>query len=170
MTLLDWALLVGWLGVTLSGFWKGAVRLVFGGGGLVVGLWLALAVENGVAAKLEPLVGIEWIAAVLGRLLPLVACVLVGLVAGWGIEKTLQALHLGWLNRLCGAGLAGTAGLLLLALFLVTAIRLSPTFEEVATRSLLAPHLTRMLGWVVSQDDAADVTSAVEQPNTGSAE
>lgn len=166
MTLLDWALLVVWLGVTLSGFWKGAVRLVFGGGGLIVGLWLAVAVGSDAAATLEPVIGVEWIAAVLGRLLPLVGCVLVGLVAGWGIERTLQALHLGWLNRLCGAGLAGTAGLLLLSVFLVTAIRLSPAFEEVAARSLLAPHLTRMLGWVASQEAAADAASAVEESIT----
>ena len=83
MTLLDWALLVVWLGVTLSGFWKGAVRLVFGGGGLIVGLWLAVMVGGDTAATLEPVLGIDWIAAVLGRLLPLVGCVLVGLVAGW---------------------------------------------------------------------------------------
>lgn len=166
MTLLDWALLVVWLGVTLGGFWKGAVRLVFGGGGLIVGLWLAVVVGSDAAATLQPVVGIGWIAEVLGRLLPLVGCVLVGLVAGWGIERTLEALHLGWLNRLCGAGLAAAAGLLLLSLFLVTAIRMSPTFEEVAGRSLLAPHLTRMLGWVTSQDATADAASAVEESIT----
>jgi uncharacterized membrane protein required for colicin V production len=160
MTLLDWALLVVWLGVTLSGFWKGAVRLVFGGGGLVVGVWLAVTAGSDAAAALEPVVGISWIAVVLGRLLPLVACVLVGLVAGWGIERTLEALHLGWLNRLCGAGLAGAAGLLLLSLFLVTAMRLSPTFEEIAARSLLAPWLARMLGWVASQEAAADAAES----------
>ena len=166
MTLLDWALLVVWLGVTLSGFWKGAVRLVFGGGGVIVGVWLAVMVGGDAAAALEPLVGIEWLAVVLGRLLPLVACVLVGLVAGWGIERTLEALHMGWLNRLCGAGLAGTAGLLLLSLFLVTAIRLSPTFEDIASRSLLAPRMARMLGWVASQDAAADAASAGDEPIT----
>ena len=42
MIFLDWVLLVLWLGITLSGFWKGAVRIVFGIGGFVVGLWLAL--------------------------------------------------------------------------------------------------------------------------------
>ena len=66
MTLLDWALLLVWLGVTLGGFWKGAVRIVFGGGGLIVGLWLAVAAGGDAAAAMESLIGIEWLAEVLG--------------------------------------------------------------------------------------------------------
>ena len=42
MTPLDWVLVVVWLGLTLGGFWKGAVRIIFGGGGLAAGLWLAV--------------------------------------------------------------------------------------------------------------------------------
>ena len=68
MTLLDWVLVVVWLGVTLGGFWEGAVRLVFGGGGLIVGVWLAVAAGGDVAAALLEVVGVDWIAAVLGRL------------------------------------------------------------------------------------------------------
>ena len=52
MTVLDWALLVVWLGITLSGFWKGAVRIVFGIGGSIAGLWLALALGGDAAALL----------------------------------------------------------------------------------------------------------------------
>lgn len=33
MTVLDWVLLTVWFGVTLAGFWKGAMRFVLGGGG-----------------------------------------------------------------------------------------------------------------------------------------
>ena len=45
--------------------------------------------------------------AAAGVILPVLLCAGLGLVAGWGFEKTLRALHLGWLNRLAGAGLAG---------------------------------------------------------------
>jgi uncharacterized membrane protein required for colicin V production len=162
MTLLDWALLLVWLGVTLSGFWKGAVRLVFGGGGLIVGVWLALAAGGDAAAAVENLIGIDWLAGVLGRLLLVLVCVLVGLLAGWGIEKTLKELHLGWLNRLSGAALAAVVGMLLLSVFLVTAIGFSPTFRELANESLLAPRLMEFLGWAISQEAAADAVSAVE--------
>ena len=30
MTVVDWVLIVVWLGLTLGGFWKGAVRIIFG--------------------------------------------------------------------------------------------------------------------------------------------
>ena len=148
--------------MTLGGFWKGAVRIVFGGGGLIVGLWLAIVAGGDAAAALESLIGIEWLAEALGRLLIVVACVLFGILAGWGIERTLKALHLGWLDRLCGAALAGVTGMLLLSVFLVTAMRLSPTFEELADSSLLAPRLMEFLGWAVSQEAAAEAVSAVE--------
>ena len=41
MTVLDWGLLIVWLGVALCGFWKGAVRIVFGLGGAIAGIWFA---------------------------------------------------------------------------------------------------------------------------------
>ena len=47
MTVVDWVLIVVWLGLTLGGFWKGAVRMIFGGGGLAVGLWLAVIAGAG---------------------------------------------------------------------------------------------------------------------------
>jgi uncharacterized membrane protein required for colicin V production len=150
VTLLDWALLAVWLGVTLSGFWEGAVRLVFGGGGLIAGLWLALAVGGEVAVRVEAVAGVAWLAAVLGRLLPFIACVVVALAAGWGIERTLKALHLGWLNRLCGAGLAGVIGGVLLAVFLTTAVRLSPSWRSWAEHSLLAPRLLHL--WSAAEE------------------
>ncbi len=160
MSLLDWALILVWLGVTLSGFWKGAVRLVFGGGGLIAGLWLAVAVGGEVAIQLQALVGWPWVAAVLGRVLPLVACVLAALAAGWGIERTLKALHLGWLNRLCGAGLAAVVGGILLALFLTSAVRLSPTWRSWSERSLLAPRLLELWSSAEAGRPAAEPASA----------
>jgi uncharacterized membrane protein required for colicin V production len=167
MTLLDWILLLVWIGVTLGGFWEGAVRLVFGGGGLFVGLWLAIAAGGDAATALEPLVGVDWLAAVLGRVLPLAGCVLVALAAGWGIERTLKALHLKWLNRLSGGVLAGVVAMLLLGLFLATAIRLSPTWGDWCSESVLAPRLVRIWGLALdSQDAAVDAVSAIEESIT----
>ena len=42
MTIVDWVLIIVWLGLTLGGFWKGAVRIIFGGGCRAVGLFLAV--------------------------------------------------------------------------------------------------------------------------------
>lgn len=169
MTLLDWALLAVWLGIALSGFWKGAVRIVFGVGGLLAGLWFALALGADVAQMLAGWVGDGWIAGVLGRALPLLACVAVCLIAGWGIDRTLQELHLGWLNRLGGAVLAGGAGLILLAVLLGTAARVSPQVRAAADRSLLASRLVGVWERAVGpQAELAEASSETDADVGGS--
>ena len=141
MTLLDWIIVVVWLGFALSGFWKGAVRIVFGLGGLAVGLWMALALGANLSIWLFEFIPVAWLAAVLGRVIPVLGCVLVFLVSGWGIERTLQAMRLGFLNRALGAVLAGCVGAVLLGIFMISASAMSAEFSAVAERSLLAPLL-----------------------------
>ena len=84
MTVVDWVLIVVWLGLTLGGFWKGAVRMIFGGGGLAVGLWLAVIAGADAQAALEGVIGIPWLAAALGRLLLVLLTTGLCLLAGWG--------------------------------------------------------------------------------------
>jgi hypothetical protein len=81
--------------------------------------------------------------------------VLVSLAAGWGIERTLKAFRLKWLNRLAGAVLAGGLAAALLGLFLVTAMRLSPSWREWCAASELAPRLVWLWGWTISNQPAA---------------
>jgi len=144
VTILDWGLLLLWLGVALSGFWKGAIRIVFGAGGALVGLWLALITGADLALWMTELISVQWLAAVLGRLLPILACVALFGVAGWGIDRTLQAMHLGWLNRIAGAVLAGAVAAVLLGVLLVTAVEYSPNWQESCERSLIAPRLVNL--------------------------
>jgi membrane protein required for colicin V production len=141
MTILDWVLVVVWLGLALGGFWKGAVRIIFGGGGLIAGLWLAVIAGDDAQAALEGVLGIPWLSAVLGRLLLVVLCAGLALLAGWGIERTLTALHLGWLNRLLGAGLAAAVAALLLGLVVVVAIQFSPDLARLCNESQVALYL-----------------------------
>ena len=138
MIWLDWVLLVVWLGVALSGFWKGAVRIVFGLGGFVAGIALASAAGADVATWLEQWIGLDWLVQGLGRLLPVVACVLLGLAAGWGFERTLTALRLGWLNRLAGAALTGLGGALLLGTLLLVGSGVSPGWAATCAASPVA--------------------------------
>jgi len=86
MTVVDWVLVVVWLGLTLGGFWKGAVRIIFGGGGLAAGLWLAVVAGADAQAALEGVIGIPWLSAIAGRILLVVLCTGLALLAGWGIE------------------------------------------------------------------------------------
>ncbi len=144
MNLLDWALLLVWLGVALSGFWKGAVRIVFGLGGFLTGLFLAVAAGADLAAQLHQRLGWGWPADVLGRVLPVLICVGLGLAAGWGLEKTLRALHLSWLNRLGGAALAAVLAGLLLGVVLAAGAQMSPTWAELCAHSKLATVLIQV--------------------------
>lgn len=141
MTILDWVLVIVWLGLALGGFWKGAVRIIFGGGGLVAGLWLAVIAGDDAQAALEGVLGIPWLSAVLGRLLLVVLCTGLAVLAGWGVERTLTALHLGWLNRLLGAGLAAGVAALMLGMVVVVAIQFSPDLARLCNESQVAQYL-----------------------------
>lgn len=141
MTLLDWVLVVLLAGITLSGFWHGAVRIVFGLGGLVGGLWLAVVAGAELADAMVPWLGSGWLPAIIARLALLLTSIVVSVLAGWGLERTLRALHLGWANRLLGAGLAGAAAALLLAGALMAGSSVSPEIAAAAHRSRLAGKL-----------------------------
>lgn len=141
MTVVDWVLLVVWVGLALGGFWKGAVRIIFTGGGLVVGLWLAVVAGDDAQAALEGVMGVPWLSAVLGRLLLVVLCAGLALLAGWGIERTLTAMRLGWLNRLLGAVLAAVVAAVLLGMLVVVAIQVSPELAALCRESQVAQYL-----------------------------
>jgi uncharacterized membrane protein required for colicin V production len=155
MTVLDWGLLLVWLGVALCGFWKGAIRIVFGLGGAAAGLWLAIVAGPDLTITLEEYTHSTWLAMVLGYLLPVVCCLLICIAAGWGLERTMMALHLSWLNRLVGALLAGLTAALMMAVILVYAARYSPALAELCRRSLLTPYLLELLELLVPPAEEA---------------
>jgi membrane protein required for colicin V production len=147
MTILDWVLVVVWLGLTLAGFWKGAIRIVFGCGGLVLGIWLAVVVGDELVILVSRSVDQAMLAAGLAYLLPVVVVSGLCLLAGWGMEKTLEALKLGCLNRLLGALLVGTAAACMLAVLLVSAVRISPEVAAIEERSVLLAKVRSVLAW-----------------------
>jgi membrane protein required for colicin V production len=157
MTILDWVLLIVWLGLALGGFWKGAVRLIFGGGGLVAGVWLAVVAGADAQAALEGVIGIPWVSAVLGRLLLVVLVAGLCLFAGWGIERTLTALHLGWVNRLVGATLAALVAAFLLGLVVVVAIQFSPGLARLCRESQVAQYLLWLSEMLLGAVEAVEV-------------
>lgn len=112
-------------------------------------MWLAVVAGADIAHSLAPVVGEGWLSQAVGAALPLLLCVGLGLVAGWGFERTLKALHLGWLNRLAGALLAGLVAAVLLAVLVVFACGVSPTFAEQVAESRLVPWLSRVLGFLL---------------------
>jgi uncharacterized membrane protein required for colicin V production len=163
MTILDWVLVVVWAGITLGGFFKGAIRIVFGLGGVVLGLWLSVIAGPDLAVSLTGLVNSEWLTLGLAYLLPLVVVALLCLLAGWGMEKTLEALKLGCLNRLLGAGLAGAAAAVVLAVLLVTAVRLSPELAAIEERSVLLARVQTALGWWGGEAQEAEAPAPTDE-------
>ena len=157
MTVVDWVLIVVWLGLTLGGFWKGAVRIIFGGGGFAAGVWLAVIAGADAQAALEGVFGIPWLAAVLGRVLLVLLCTGLALLAGWGIEHTLKALHLGWVNRLFGAALAGLIAAFLLGLLVIVAIQFSPELARLCRESQVAQYLLWMSEMLLGAVEAVDI-------------
>lgn len=165
MTALDWVVAVVWLGIALSGFWKGAVRLVFAVGGVVAGLWLAGTVGGELGVALAGWIEIQWLASVLGYLLPVLICLGVAGLAGWGLGQTLEALRLGWLNRLAGFVLAGVAGAVLIAVLATAAASMSPTWKRLAAESVL---ISLMTGWAGEAQEAAAEASPSPAPGDSS--
>jgi uncharacterized membrane protein required for colicin V production len=127
---------------------------------MAAGLWLAVALGDEAARLLAEWLGEGAIASVLGRLLPALTCIALCLMAGWGIHRTLEALKLGWLNRLAGALLAGLVGAVLLAVLLGAATRVSPALHEASEGSVLGSRLVALWERAVGpQAGAADASS-----------
>jgi uncharacterized membrane protein required for colicin V production len=133
---------------------------VFGLGGLVAGIWLAAVAGAEAQSVVAGVVGVDWVAAVLARMLLVIACLTLCLIAGWGIEKTLEALHMGWLNRLAGALLAGLVGVVLLAVIVGVAARVSPDWEDWTEDSVLTDSLEEV--WEVVADPEPQEADTVE--------
>lgn len=157
MTFLDWVLVVVWAGITLGGFFKGAVRIVFGLGGTALGIWLAVVVGPELILSLAERMDNEWLAAGLAYLIPFVTVSVLCLLAGWGMEKALEGLKLGCLNRLFGAVLAGAAAACVLAVLLVSAVRLSPELAAIEERSLLLARVQSVIGSRVPLEESEPV-------------
>ncbi len=172
MTVLDWVLVVVWIGITLGGFFKGAIRIVFGLGGVALGLWLSVVVGPDLAVGLTGRLNSEWLTLGLAYLLPLVVVALLCLLAGWGMEKTLEALKLGCINRLLGAGLAGAAAAVVLAVLLVTAVGLSPELAAIEERSVLLARVRTAMGWAVETKEvgAQDAEAPTPTEEAGGAD
>ena len=161
MTILDIVLVIVWAGITLGGFFKGAIRIIFGLGGIALGIWLSVVVGPDLADSLTGLVNSEWLTLIMAYLLPLVVVALLCLLAGWGMEKTLESLKLGCVNRLLGAALAGAAAAAVLAILLVTAVRLSPELAAMEERSALLARVQGAMGWAVDlREDEPQETDA----------
>lgn len=155
MTALDWGLVAVGIGIALAGFWKGAVRLVFGLGGVALGVWLAVVAGDGLGDALTGVLGDGWLALGLGYVLPVVVVAGLCQLAGWGLERTLEQAKLGCVNRLLGGALSGAAAAVVLSLLLLTAVALSPEVARYEEDSLLLETVRRAMNRAAPAQPAA---------------
>ena len=158
------------IGCALAGLWWGALRMLAALAATVAavaaGRWVAPAAMSIVAGANTASPGLRIGAIVVSAL---VAAVVV-LVAARGLRKGLEALRLGWLDRLAGMVVSGGLACLVLSLLLALAAvgghpPTSPfaTFLTSAGQTFLATHSTPVSS-ISPSSTPATPTSSGQQP------
>ena len=106
MTMIDILIIAAFGAGTVIGFMKGFIRQLASILGLIVGLLAAKALYAGLAGRLCPAVTDSMtVAQILAFLIIWIAVPLGFTLVASLLTKALEAISLGWLNRLLGSGL-----------------------------------------------------------------
>ena len=117
MTTIDIIILIALGAGVIVGFMKGFIRQLASILGLIVGLLAAKALYTSLAVKLCPTVTDSMtVAQILAFVIIWIAVPLIFTLVASVLNKALEAVSLGWLNRMLGAGLGALKYLLLVSL------------------------------------------------------
>ncbi|MCM0315290.1 CvpA family protein [Bacteroides fragilis] len=117
MTTIDIIILIALGAGVIIGFMKGFIRQFASILGLIVGLLAAKALYTSLAVKLCPTVTDSMtVAQILAFVIIWIAVPLIFTLVASVLTKAMEAVSLGWLNRLLGAGLGALKYLLLVSL------------------------------------------------------
>ncbi|WP_220577511.1 CvpA family protein [Bacteroides fragilis] len=117
MTTIDIIILIALGAGVIIGFMKGFIRQLTSILGLIVGLLAAKALYTSLAVKLCPTVTDSMtVAQILAFVIIWIAVPLIFTLVASVLTKAMEAVSLGWLNRLLGAGLGALKYLLLVSL------------------------------------------------------
>lgn len=117
MTTIDIIILIALGAGVIIGFMKGFIRQLASILGLIVGLLAAKALYTSLAVKLCPTVTDSMtVAQILVFVIIWIAVPLIFTLVASVLTKAMEAVSLGWLNRLLGAGLGALKYLLLVSL------------------------------------------------------
>ena len=117
MTTIDIIILIALGAGVIIGFMKGFIRQLVSILGLIVGLLAAKALYTSLAVKLCPTVTDSMtVAQILAFVIIWIAVPLIFTLVASVLTKAMEAVSLGWLNRLLGAGLGALKYLLLVSL------------------------------------------------------
>lgn len=145
----DMFLLVLGLVLVLLGLFRGLVRMAVGTGGLVLGILLAIRVEERATPLVRKVVDSELWGSMIAFVGIVVSVVLAAAVVSFLLRKLLKAANLAWLDRGMGAAV-GLVGALFLsaALSMILAAGL-PRNSRLLADSKLAPITLRLSGALV---------------------
>ena len=117
MTTIDIIILIALGAGVIIGFMKGFIRQLASILGLIVGLLAAKALYTSLAVKLCPTVTDSMtVAQILAFVIIWIAVPLIFTLVASVLTKAMEAVSLGWLNRLLGAGLGALKYLFLVSL------------------------------------------------------
>ena len=126
----------------INGYRKGFIVALFAVIAFIVGLAAALKLSAVVAVKLSESVNVS------NRALPVIAFILVFLVVallvslgGRLIQKAVEAVMMGWINRIAGSLLYFFLYCIIFSIFLFYAIQLHLIKEETVSASLVYPYI-----------------------------
>jgi len=133
----------------IKGYQKGLILAVFSIIAFIIGLAAALKLSTAVANYLKDSISVsaKWMPFIAFALVFFVVVILVRLGAKL-IEKTFQAVMLGWLNRIGGILLYATLYLIILSIFIFYAEKLQLLQPE-ATKSSQTYHFIQPWGAIV---------------------
>ena len=151
MTTIDIIILIALGAGVIIGFMKGFIRQLASILGLIVGLLAAKALYTSLAVKLCPTVTDSMtVAQILAFVIIWIAVPLIFTLVASVLTKAMEAVSLGWLNRLLGAGLGALKYLLLVSL-VVCVIQFIDTDSQLISQtkkeeSLLYSPMERFAG------------------------
>lgn len=129
----------------LRGLFRGLVREVASISGLILGFWAAHSFYALAAKQLLVIIPAREYAEIAAYACIFLLVLLVFMILGAGLQKLLQALFLGWLDRLAGGFLGLGKGLILGCLVFLGLSFFLPRDSQLLTGSTLAPYLDLLL-------------------------
>lgn len=126
----------------IKGYQKGFIIAIFSIIAFIIGLAAALKLSTAVAAYLKDSISVsaKWLPFIAFALVFFVVIILVRLGAKL-IEKTFQAVMLGWLNRIGGILLYAALYLIILSIFIIYAEKLQLLQPEALKSSQTYPFI-----------------------------
>ena len=132
-----------------KGFSKGFIIAVFSVLGFIIGIAAALKLSAAVATRLSEHTGASKWWPVISFLLVFIAFAILVNICGKLIQKTFEAVMLGWANRVAGILIYALLYSIIMSVFLFYAVQLQFIKPATTDASLIYPYLRQLAPMVI---------------------